>query len=113
VNAIPFRPDTPASNLGRIDHVRTVAEADTEAGVVFGALLGGFTTFSTFGLDTVTLFRTGTMIQALSSVLIQVWEGSSASMAGWCCSSGSVPRFTSRSRAVLLTRWKRRRRKEK
>ena len=38
-------------------------------------LFGGFTTFSTFGLDTITLLRTGDVMQALSNVLIQVVGG--------------------------------------
>ena len=42
---------------------------------VFVGLLGGFTTFSTFGLDTITLFRTGDVMQAFSNVLIQVVGG--------------------------------------
>lgn len=42
---------------------------------VFVGLLGGFTTFSTFGLDTITLFRTGDVLQACSNVLIQVVGG--------------------------------------
>jgi hypothetical protein len=42
---------------------------------VFVGLLGGFTTFSTFGLDTITLFRAGNVMQAFSNVLIQVVGG--------------------------------------
>jgi CrcB protein len=42
---------------------------------VFVGLLGGFTTFSTFGLDTITLFRTANVMQAFSNVLIQVVGG--------------------------------------
>ena len=42
---------------------------------VFVGLLGGFTTFSTFGLDTITLFRTGDVMQAFSNVLIHVVGG--------------------------------------
>jgi CrcB protein len=42
---------------------------------IFVGILGGFTTFSTFGLDTITLFRTGDATQAFSNVVIQVVGG--------------------------------------
>ena len=42
---------------------------------VFVGILGGFTTFSTFGLDTVTLARTHSMAQAIWNVLGQVVLG--------------------------------------
>ena len=39
---------------------------------VFVGILGGFTTFSTFGLDTITLVRSGASHQALVNVLVQL-----------------------------------------
>jgi CrcB protein len=42
---------------------------------VFVGLLGGFTTFSAFGLDTLTLLRAGETAQALGNVLVQVLGG--------------------------------------
>jgi CrcB protein len=42
---------------------------------VFVGILGGFTTFSTFGLDTITLIRTGDTAQAFANVAVQVGLG--------------------------------------
>ena len=39
---------------------------------VFVGVLGGFTTFSAFGLDTITLVRTGDSMQAVMNVLLQI-----------------------------------------
>ena len=49
---------------------------------VFVGILGGFTTFSTFGLDTITLIRAGNTAQALSNIAIQVVGGLAAVYAG-------------------------------
>jgi CrcB protein len=49
---------------------------------VFVGVLGGFTTFSTFGLDTITLIRSGETIQAVSNVAIQLGAGLGGVFAG-------------------------------
>jgi fluoride exporter len=49
---------------------------------VFIGILGGFTTFSTFGLDTVTLLRAGDVTQAFSNIVIQVVGGLAGVYAG-------------------------------
>jgi CrcB protein len=49
---------------------------------VFVGILGGFTTFSTFGLDTVTLLRAGDVTQAFSNIVIQVVGGLAGVYAG-------------------------------
>jgi fluoride exporter len=45
---------------------------------VFVGILGGFTTFSTFGLDTITLVRSGDTSQAVLNILLQVVCGLAA-----------------------------------
>jgi fluoride exporter len=45
---------------------------------VFVGVLGGFTTFSTFGLDTITLVRSGDSSQAFLNVVLQVVCGLAA-----------------------------------
>jgi CrcB protein len=46
-------------------------------------LLGGFTTFSTFGFETFALLRDGAFLAALANVLIQVIVGISAVWLGF------------------------------
>ena len=50
---------------------------------VFVGILGGFTTFSSFGLDTFTLARTGRMAEAWWNVAIQVVFGLAAVAGGY------------------------------
>ena len=50
---------------------------------VFVGLLGGFTTFSTFGLDTLVLARTTSVSQAVLNVAIQVVGGLAAVWVGY------------------------------
>ena len=45
---------------------------------VFVGIVGGFTTFSTFGLDTITLVRSGDSSQAFLNILVQVVFGLAA-----------------------------------
>ncbi len=53
---------------------------------LFIGVLGGFTTFSSFGYDTFGLLRDGQMFFAISNVLIQVLVGLGAVWFGFVCS---------------------------
>jgi CrcB protein len=60
-----------------------LALRDTTRQFVFVGLLGGFTTFSTFGLDTLTLARGGSSTQAVLNVALQVVGGLVVVWAGY------------------------------
>jgi CrcB protein len=55
---------------------------------VFVGLLGGFTTFSSLGLDTFTLVRHGRPGLAFAAVGVQIVVGLSAVFAGYALMSG-------------------------
>ena len=57
----------------------------TESGRLFlmVGILGGFTTFSAFGLESLTLFRSGSVGLALLNVALQVGGGLIGVLAGW------------------------------
>lgn len=59
---------------GRVD--------DTVRFLVFFGLLGGYTTFSTFSVDTVELLRVGEIVPAISNVVISVAVGLLAAWLG-------------------------------
>jgi CrcB protein len=51
--------------------------------LLFVGVLGGFTTFSTFGVETSTLLRQGSIIGATANIVLQVLLGVGAAMAGY------------------------------
>jgi len=57
---------------------------------VFVGILGGFTTFSTFGLDTLTLAHEGRPLAAAANVGVQVGFGLAAVFAGYALAVRSV-----------------------
>ena len=67
--------------LGELAEARGVFTSETRL-LVFIGLLGGFTTFSSFGNDTLNLARSGQMLNALTNIavnlifgLLLVWLG--------------------------------------
>lgn len=53
---------------------------------LFIGILGGFTTFSSFGYDTFGLFRDGQLLLAFANVMLQVCVGLGAVWFGFFCS---------------------------
>ena len=62
--------------------VRNLLSPEMRIFILIG-LLGGFTTFSTFGFETFALLRDGAFVTALANVLVQVIVGLSAVWLGF------------------------------
>ena len=60
--------------LGELAEARGIFTSETRL-LIFIGLLGGFTTFSSFGNDTLNLARSGQMLNALTNVAINVIFG--------------------------------------
>lgn len=75
--------------LSQLAEARGVFTSETRA-LVFVGVLGGFTTFSSFGNDTINLLRDGEMVNALANVganvilgLLLVWLGRTVAFWIW------------------------------
>ena len=75
--------------LSQLAEARGVFTSETRA-LVFVGVLGGFTTFSSFGNDTINLFRDGETFNALANVganvilgLLLVWLGRTVAFWIW------------------------------
>ncbi len=62
--------------------VRNLLSPEVRVFLLIG-ILGGFTTFSTFGYETIALLRDGAFLSGLANVLIQVVVGISAVWLGY------------------------------
>jgi len=60
--------------LGELAEARGIFTSETRL-LVFIGMLGGFTTFSSFGNDTLNLARSGQMLNALTNVAVNVLFG--------------------------------------
>jgi CrcB protein len=60
--------------LGELVEARGIFTSETRL-LVFIGLLGGFTTFSSFGNDTLNLARSGQMLNALTNIAVNVFFG--------------------------------------
>ncbi|MCX8214385.1 MAG: fluoride efflux transporter CrcB [SAR202 cluster bacterium] len=67
--------------LAGLAATRNIIGVDTRAFLIVG-LLGGFTTYSAFGLETVELIRRGDFFVSLSNVALQITLGLAAVWAG-------------------------------
>ena len=67
--------------LAGLAETRGILSAEARAFLLVG-LLGGFTTFSAFGLETITLVRDGALLAGLANVGVQVVLGLGAVWAG-------------------------------
>ena len=77
-----------------IAEARQPLSDEARAFLVIG-LLGGFTTFSAFGIDTVRLIRDGAYLAGSANVLLQVAIGLSAVVAGLSLSQWAYERLAS------------------
>ena len=75
--------------LGELAEARGIFTSETRL-LIFIGLLGGFTTFSSFGNDTLNLARSGQMLNALTNVavniifgLLLVWLGHTVAYLVW------------------------------
>lgn len=75
--------------LGELAEARGILTSETRL-LVFIGMLGGFTTFSSFGNDTLNLARSGQMFNALANVaanvllgLLLVWLGRTVAYLVW------------------------------
>lgn len=75
--------------LGELAEARGIFTSETRL-LIFIGLLGGFTTFSSFGNDTLNLARSGQMLNALTNVavniifgLLLVWLGRNVAYLVW------------------------------
>ena len=75
--------------LGQLAEARGILGSETRL-LVFIGLLGGFTTFSSFGNDTLNLARSGQMFNALTNIavnvifgLVLVWLGRTVAYLVW------------------------------
>ena len=67
--------------------VQRLQMSATMRAFVFVGILGGFTTFSSFGLDTLTLVREGARTTAAINIAVQVGLGLAAVFAGYAIAS--------------------------
>ncbi len=63
--------------LSQLGEAREVFSAETRA-FIFVGILGGFTTYSSFGNETINLWRGGDALWALANVALQLFIGLSA-----------------------------------
>ena len=68
--------------ISGLAEVRNLLSPEMRIFILIG-LLGGFTTFSTFGFETVALLRDGSFLTALANVFLQVIVGISAVWLGF------------------------------
>ena len=75
--------------LGELAEARGIFASETRL-LIFIGLLGGFTTFSSFGNDTLNLVRSGQMFNALTNIavnvifgLLLVWLGRTVAYLVW------------------------------